>query len=180
MREPSIYQDLSLGYCQDNLSRLIEAENAYISDLASLGRFRLFVKKKLNAELQNTREEKEAIARQLKVLLDCLKKNRALPLITRDPSPWNVSIGNVYGKCICLSDAGELLYICMKDGGVEKGHMVQMRFLTPLSSLPTSQQRMIIRALIRLQDTPGFAREIINKKEKELLEVKKNVSKFQS
>lgn len=170
--------DFSLSYCREALSRLMDEEKAVLSALGAMKRlfgmaFPLKEGKALKRRLTGLNTEKDSLARELELLLSCLKRNRALPLITRDPSPWNVALGSVYGMCVCLSETEELLYIREKDGGVEPGHMVQTQYLSPLSGLSESWQHMVLKGLLRRDDLPGYARELINKRIKE---EKKDVS----
>lgn len=184
MQDPSrSFKDLSLDYCRKALSELIKRENDEVAALAALRplpHFFSFVSAKREGEeaLIKTRALKERLSDELRLLLDCLKRNRALPMISRDPDEMvSISIGSVYGKCILLNDNGGLFYIPHKTGGVEMGHMVPMKFLKPFSVLRKSERCMILRALLRVPDTPGFAREIIEIK---LKEEQGNVSELQS
>ena len=156
----------------ERLQELLARETEVIELISQCkGRFR---KKKEAERAEEELTEIRAEAAKICAMLDNMRSREdekmiSVSYIDENPQEYNEVIGVCYGRVICLTDSGRLLYydteqpetVSVGDCELDDGA------LRPLDALPTGEQTLIVSYLIEAEETPiqylNFLKEIKEK-----------------
>ena len=109
------------------------------------------LQKRLEALESDRANLETAIAPQIKELE---KGRRPFVMLDEIEQEYNECVGYVYGMAICVDSGNNILFCEQQPDVTEIGDTLFADELIPLSYLPDGEQDMILRELIKDEDTP--------------------------